>query len=265
MDVDLLDIIITSVQIVVLLVLVYGMIDHIKTKEVSITSVLYMFAMVSFLLNDLYWLSFFVLYPGERMPFSVNSIGEFAFILLFVSTYKQFFNAYKLKIDVQSIVIILMTCIYVCLWIRWSGTWTGNILGGIAFGYLACMVVGLIKEYSPAPKGRLMCIMIIAIIQLILNLLYEFVVTGNATDIVNIALYIITYTTEIILLINITKKLIQNEDNGANLILAGGFLVWCLNGMYMSGDYWYQLGDTMSIFAFVYIYICIKRKGDEKA
>ena len=48
-----------------------------------------------------------------------------------------------------------------------------------------------------------------------------------------------------------------------NLILTGGFIVWSFNAMYMSGDYWYELGDVLSTIATVYLYIEMKREGEK--
>ncbi|MBP5415321.1 MAG: hypothetical protein ILN61_08815, partial [Lachnospiraceae bacterium] len=118
MDADLLEIIVTAIQVIVLLAVVYGLVDHIKSRKVDLPAILSMFALFSFLLNDIYWLCFEILYPGEKMPFSVNAIGEYAFLMLLVSMYKQLFDSYKLKISIENGIIAVMTAIYMCLWIR---------------------------------------------------------------------------------------------------------------------------------------------------
>jgi hypothetical protein len=195
------------------------------------------------------------------MPFSVNAIGEYAFLMLLVSMYKQLFDSYKLKITIENMIIAVMTAIYMCLWIRWSGTWTGNIIGAVAFGYLICIIVGLIIEYEPIPSKFLYYILYIAIAQLMLNLAVEFVAPESMTNMVNNAMYAITYVSAIVFLVIVTVRTIKKSDNKGNLILAGGFLVWTFNAMYVSGDYWYELGDALSTVAFVYLYIGIKREG----
>ena len=54
MDADLLEIIVTAIQVIILLVLVYGMVGHIKNSKVDLPAILSMFALFSFLLNDKY-------------------------------------------------------------------------------------------------------------------------------------------------------------------------------------------------------------------
>ena len=263
MDADLLEIIVTALQVIVLLVLVYGLVNHIKSRNVDLPAILFMFALFSFLLNDIYWLCFEILYPGEKMPFSVNAIGEYAFLMLLVSMYKQLFDSYKLKISIETCIIAVMTFIYMCLWIRWSGTWTGNIIGAVAFGYLVCIIVALIIEYEPIPSKYLYYILYIAIMQLMLNLLVEFFIKGAMTERVNLIAYIITYVPGLVFLAINIKKIAGKADNRGNLILAGGFLVWSLNAMYVSGDYWYELGDLLSTVAMIFLYIGIKREGEK--
>ncbi len=263
MDADLLGIIVTAIQVIVLLVLVYGMVGHIKNSKVDLPAILFMFSMFSFLLNDIYWLCFDILYSGEKMPFSVNAIGEYAFMMLLVSMYKQLFDSYKLRISLENMIITVMTAIYMCLWIRWSGTWTGNIIGAVAFGYLVCIIVGLMIEYEPIPAKYLYYIMYIAIAQLMLNLMAEFVTSGPVTATVNNVMYAVTYVPALIFLAIITLRIIKKADNKGNLILTGGFIVWSFNAMYMSGDYWYELGDVLSTIATVYLYIEMKREGEK--
>lgn len=263
MDADLLEIIVTAIQVIVLLAVVYGLVDHIKSRKVDLPAILSMFALFSFLLNDIYWLCFEILYPGEKMPFSVNAIGEYAFLMLLVSMYKQLFDSYKLKISIENGIIAVMTAIYMCLWIRWSGTWTGNIIGAVAFGYLICIIVGLIIEYEPIPSKYLYFILYIAIAQLMLNLMAEFFTSGAATATVNGIMYAITYVPAFVFLVITIRKMASKTDNRGYLILTGGFLVWCLNAMYVSGDYWYELGDLLSTSALVFIYIGIKREGEK--
>ena len=261
MDLELFEIICTAIQVIIIFVLVYGMVDHIRNSKVDLPAILFLFALFSFLLNDIYWLCFEIIYPGEKMPFSVNAIGEYAFLMLLVSMYKQLFDSYKLKISIEMGIISVMTAIYMCLWIRWSGTWTGNIIGAIAFGYLVCIIVGLILKYEPIPSKFLYYILYIAIAQLMLNLAVEFVAPESMTNMVNNAMYAITYVSAIVFLVIVTVRTIKKSDNKGNLILAGGFLVWTFNAMYVSGDYWYELGDALSTVAFVYLYIGIKREG----
>ena len=197
------------------------------------------------------------------MPFSVNAIGEYAFLMLLVSMYKQLFDSYKLKISIEICIITVMTFIYMCLWIRWSGVWTGNIIGAVAFGYLVCIITMLIIEYEPIESKYLYYILFVAIIQLMLNLIVEFVIKGAMTEKVNLLMYITTYVPAFVFLVIVTKKMISKTDNRKNMIPAGGFLVWCLNAMYVSGDYWYELGDILSTIAIVYLYIGIKREGEK--
>ena len=66
-----------------LVLILVRMIGRIRIERKSMLVAFYLFGIMSVLLSDLYWLAFYLLYPGQRPPFAANLIGEWAFFMLF--------------------------------------------------------------------------------------------------------------------------------------------------------------------------------------
>ena len=49
----------------------------------SMMVVFFLFAMITFLVNNTYWIAYDLMLPDVRMPFSADELGEAAFMLLF--------------------------------------------------------------------------------------------------------------------------------------------------------------------------------------
>ena len=81
-DRTLWEIILTVLQSGALAVVIVNTIRLMLKEKTGFLPFMFVLAMVSYLLSDLYWIAYDLLKPDTRMPIACNEIGECAIILL---------------------------------------------------------------------------------------------------------------------------------------------------------------------------------------
>ena len=139
------DALITVLYSGVLLFLIARSSRMIENSRRSVAVVFFLFACVSLLASNLYWIVYDLMRPETRMPFAANEIGEWAAFLLLSAVLNNAMQERFGGTGKETICAALFSVACICLWIAWSGEWIQDILAGAAFGYLLCTVVRAMK------------------------------------------------------------------------------------------------------------------------
>ena len=124
------EIILTIIEIIVLVFLIVYSMRLTTGGKKRLLPVLFAFAMISYLLSDLYYLIYDFIRPDTRMPFAANEIAECALILL-LSAGLEVLPEKKGKIIYKALVFsVLFICANIALWIVWSGEWVQDSVFG---------------------------------------------------------------------------------------------------------------------------------------
>ena len=132
--------------ILLTIVIVARALPLIREGSRPMTTALFIFSVVSFMLSLAYWLTYSLIRPEGRMPFAANEIGEIAWFLLLASTLESIFRDSYIPSKKEIAFAILFTAASVALWIGWSGEWAQDIIVGFAFGYFLCTCVRALKQ-----------------------------------------------------------------------------------------------------------------------
>ena len=117
-----------------------------KSGKKIMTTALFIFAIVSFMLSIAYWLIYSLIRPGTRMPFAANEIGEIAWFLLLSSVLNTIFRERNKSAFKEIVFAAIFAIASVVLWIAWSGEWMQDIIFGFAFGYFLCVCVRSLEQ-----------------------------------------------------------------------------------------------------------------------
>ena len=109
----------------------------------SVQLVFFAFGVVAYILTDLYWVAFDLLYPMDRMPFAANEICECAIFLSFASVLVVPAETSALGCVRETAGAMAFLAANVGLWIAWSGEWVQDIISGIVIG---CFLVRLVRH-----------------------------------------------------------------------------------------------------------------------
>jgi len=143
----------TILQSLVLITIITLMLIKTERKTNVLLFVFYVFAMISFLFSDIYWIVYGFLRPGTRMPFAANEIGEGALFLLIGAALSYVFKRYKNK-NPEAFLGVLFVVANAALWYGWSGELLQDTLTGIAFAYFIFEVVDSTKHTETLKKAE---------------------------------------------------------------------------------------------------------------
>jgi len=146
-------------QISMLVFVIAGSIRLTGRGNKTLLPVFFSFAMVSFLLSDLYWIAYDVLRPDLRMPFAANEVGEWSSFLLMSAGLSEWLREEEKKIPSGEypqvrpagkgsalpglLFAVFFAAANTILWIGWSGEWIQDIITGAVLGYYYCTLVRL--------------------------------------------------------------------------------------------------------------------------
>ena len=145
MNIDVLGIPIICLQIAVLMYITIRGIRLLSAGGTSMVVVFFLFASVSMILSDLYWITYDLLRPESRMPFAANEIAEAALFLLLASALNVSLRPAPGAALREMILTALFAAACTALWIAWSGEWADDLLAGLTFGYLLCCIARAIR------------------------------------------------------------------------------------------------------------------------
>lgn len=254
---------ITIFQILVLIFVVVRSARLIAGSKNPLIPVCFTFAMVSYLLSDLYWLAYDFLRPDTRMPFAANEMGECAGFLLLTAALSSILEENKTGTDMNGMPVnthtalremvfaAAFTVMNIVLWIAWSGEWLQDIIVGAALGYLLCILVRGLKRTGVFSKKDWLITGVASVLLIVMQVLTFFTHEGIHTAL-DIGCYTIMFAIVAFFLIrNITMIRKNGQITGGFCLALAGFC-WVVVSMYMSsGVFYYILLITNSLMMLI--------------
>ncbi len=283
----------TVFQIIVLIVVIWKTYLYITRRSAGMPMVFFSFAMIAYLVSNLYWIAHMVLRPGERLPFDANEIGEGGMFLMMASSCLSMLKIRKIPVlpsargkkspllpaevkreeQRHSAVIrkqvflgIVCTAVFslanIALWIGWSGEWLKDILAGLCFGYFLCSVVVCMLRTEALSAAEWVSLSLVSLVLLVLQGTI-FVVPRTAGKVLDAICYILLFAGvawSFLRIYRIWKK--EAEDPAAAVSLTMGGLSWCFCTLYMSAEPMWFAADICCTLLLPVLYYLIRREGE---
>ena len=246
-----LDILTSFIHISFLLYLVFRDIQMLKTARESASALFFLYAVISFLVSDLYWITYELLRPGTRMPFAANEIGEAAGFLLFASSLDAEMRGHfpknriqrpgKMNLRLLQIFTVLFTAACTGLWIAWSGEWIQDIVTGVILGFFFCKIVTAL-DLSEAFSRRKWMVLGISSSFLILLEYATLLTSGTIRNTIDLICYILMFAIGFFILSGTLQAFREKKQPEKCISLSFAGFVWATSMMYMSSGLWYTAG-----------------------
>ena len=204
----------------------------------SMAAVFFLFAMICFLVSDLYWVAYSAIRPDARMPFAANEIGESAVFLLFASALTSAFPKAVRPFTKEMVLTALFSACSIALWIGWSGEWIQDILCGGVFGYFLCITVRSLRQADAFSETE-WAVLGICSFALIGFETGTFFATGSLNKTLDMGSYFLMAAVNIWIFVRSIDAVRRNRDPLVQLALTFSGIAWCTSSMYMSASYWY--------------------------
>ena len=225
----------------------------------SIQLAMFAFAAAGYLLSGLYWVSFDILYPMERLPFAANEIAEWAMFLSMASTLTTILTvpARSAKWDILFAVVFMAA--NVALWIAWSGEWMQDIITGIVFGYFLINLVRMLKMTDALSRSVRIVLVLVCIILIMANIA-TFFVPELLADLHDLITYCLLCITQMYFMIKSIISLYKNEDPVISLAFSFSAVAWSIIYMYMSSGVFYNIANICLSVSFLLVFVSLKRE-----
>ncbi len=204
----------------------------------SMMTVFFLFAAISLLVNNAYWVAYDLLRPETRMPFAANEIGESASFLLLASSLSAAVPDSHEGWKSELIGTILFILASVGLWIGWSGEWIQDILGGITYGYFLCIVIRSLKQ-TEALSGVEWRLLAAGSALLIAAQTSIFALPEPFKAPMDLFCYILMFAGMLFFIIRGILYLRRKEESGKTIAMAFAAYAWTTSTIYMSAGIWY--------------------------
>ena len=250
----------TIIQIVTLIVLVVLSSRLIGKGKLILPTFFFTFSIVSGLLNGLYWFTFDVMRPGERMPIAANEISECAlFLLLSASVASLKINCEKLYLKEVIPALIILVC-NAALWVVWSGEWLEDIFSCIVMGVLFSTVVRRVKQTNLLPVYGWCLFYGVGALAIVLQTI-TIIKGGQIGKITDISTYFLIIPMCIWFDILTLRGIIKKRKNTFLLSIMG--VMWAYLSLYMSPGYVYYAVLLLVNFGWVLMYLSLKNMHGE--
>ena len=147
----------------------------------------------------------------------------------------------------------------VALWIGWSGEWLQDIIGGIAFGYLFCVTIRVMKQtgaLTPAWwRGIWTGLALLGFLEAM-----TFFVPQRIRGIFELAGYILMAATMVLLLLKAVILAAKKTEPRQQVAISFAGFVWSMSCMYMSSGGWYLSAMIMGTLALPLMLNALKKE-----
>ena len=203
----------------------------------SMMVVFFLFAMITFLVNNTYWIAYDLMLPDVRMPFSADELGEAAFMLLFASALGNAIPPNGVPFKKQAVAAILFSAASVALWIGWSGEWVQDIVGGAAYCYFLCVILRCAKQIG-AYSRREWIVMGAACTATIALQAAWFHIPSSVRVFTETAAYILMFVMLVWIMVKAIAALRTRNDPKVCLALSFTAYMWVTTVVYMTAGVW---------------------------
>ena len=250
------------IQTIVTSVFLVQALRLLRAEKRPLAVVFFLFFAVSSWINDLYWVIYMLMRPDVRLPFAANEVGEIAVILLIASVLNSVFIKRPVSCAKETLCTVLFTAACIGLWIVWSGEWVQDILGGIPFGYMLCVIVRSLKQADVFSRAKWRLIGAASAALIAVEIAIE-TAPASLNAPLNLVGYCLMFAAAAFFLAEAGKSFWKHDEADRTLALAAAVLGWSFNAAYMSAGAWYAAAILVETAGFVMFYYAVKREVDE--
>lgn len=222
--------------------------------------VFFAFATAALLLSALYWVTFDILYPMQRLPFAANEIAEWAMFLSLTSVISSLIYLPSRSAIWEIILAVLFVTTNVALWIAWSGEWLQDIITGLVFCcFLIKLVIILKQEEVFSLTVRIVWSIVCAAI-LAVNIA-TFFVSGTLYVVYDLTSYILLIAVELYFIAKTVMSLYKNANQKVTVSLSFTTAAWSIIFLYMSSQIFYDIANICLTVSFILMSVSLRREA----
>lgn len=244
-------------EMICIYILVRLYLTMIKTGR-SVLVIMFGIGTAGLFLSGLYWVTFDLLYPLERMPFAANEFAEWAMFLAMASILGSMLTD-PLRSAVWEIVFsVFFVAANVGLWIAWSGEWVQDIVTGLALGYFLINGVRMQKQESALTRP-VRCLLGLAAVIVIAANIATFFVPETRVHIYDVVVYALMTAVEAYYIIRTIISIYKKEHPKINASLSFLAAVTAFFFMYMSSGIFYNIANISMSASFLLVFMSVNR------
>ncbi len=226
----------------------------------SAAALFFLFAHISLIINDLYWVAYDILRPDVRMPFAANEFGEAAIFLLLGSGMAAVFrDRYAVDDRREGICAVIFAFASAGLWIAWSGEWVQDLMAAPVHAYFLYVTAVSLKR-ADALTRRGWSILGGASLALILMQTAIFFVPEDLKKMLDLACYLLMFSVQAMLMLKAGRAIAGAAPTKKQLALSMAAMAWAVSTVYMSDGYWYVAGLLCEAVCMSAIEISLERE-----
>ncbi len=253
------DIVLTSIQVIVLLTIIILSSRLMVKGDRGVLPAFFTFAMVSFLLSDIYYIIYNILRPDTRMPFAVNEIAECALLLLLSAGLETEAGRRDMIIPVDVLFPIVFIGANIGLWIAWSGEWMQDIVFGMPYMYLLFLLVRGIRRSNAMKIPEAAALITLSLLNIVLQILI-LLLSDRFASLHLLIGYILMYIITAWLLYKSILVLRKDTCRGKSLYLTITVFLWTLIVMYASDGMFYSIAMGLNIVSLPLMYLAVAKE-----
>jgi hypothetical protein len=224
----------------------------------SAAAVFYLFALISIVVNDLYWIAYDMLRPEVRMPFAANEFGEAAFYLLFGSAVTALFRD-RSRGRTEGICAVIFAFASAGLWIAWSGEWIQDLMAAPVHAYFLYVTAVSLKQADALAPREWNALGAASLLLIIMQTAIFFVPAGLKKPL-DQACYLLMFLVQAALMLRAGRAVRGAASPKTQLALSLAAFAWSVSTVYMSEGYWYVAGLLCEAFSMICIQISFERE-----
>ncbi|MBP5163856.1 MAG: hypothetical protein ILP08_00270 [Lachnospiraceae bacterium] len=235
-----------------------------KTKRPrSLLVTFFIFAMLAYALDDVYWIAYDFLRPDKWMPFAANEIAGGATVLLLGAALStKIDKRFPAKIsEIIFNLVFFAGCIW--LWIAWSGEWFQDIIFTLPYIYFTYILLRGMRNTKALSRTATYFAVAICAVIVILDGIGLYVSEGTAGIIYNIN-YGILNGTSVYLFIKIIRDRRKGTAPEKTLFQSFAFFFWTMLVLDMSSELFYNIGLFIHMVAIFMMFIAVLAVADEE-
>ena len=249
-DSTLFGILATVLQSGALAVVIVSSIKLMTNENATFFPFMFVLAMSSYFLSDLYWIAYDLLKPDTRMPIASNEIGECAMILLLSAGLETILDEKQKKTGEVAFAILFIGA-NIVLWIAWSGEWFQDILFGIPYIYFLWILIrGLLSRKLLSLKEMLF--VSVASVSVLMMQIPLFFVKGKLFELTDFLNFVVMF----VVMAWLGFKSFQCKD----CFVASTFFLWTELSMFLSHDVYYNIALAVNTIACISMFLSMKRE-----
>ena len=250
---DILDVLLTAG-------IIAGMFLRFRGRKLTTAAAFFIFAMVSLLLTNAYWLAHSLLRPDARIPMAANTIGECALYLLLSAAMNAAVPDRRFTFSPQVLCTVLFAAASIALWIAWTGEWVQDILGGITFGYLLVCCAWRLRQLNALSRREWIAL---GILTAAYTALFAFDLKDER-PLCTVTAHILMFATMIWFLYRAFRSIRRGETAGRQIVLSVSACAICLSGVYMSGGPWYAAAEVLRMLSMPLMLVAFGREAEDE-